>query len=72
MVGCNYQLSIFKIISSYLIYLFTYDKLKKVGEQETHYIHYFHSSQSELTRMERYFTPYYALHVGKVKLASGG
>ncbi|XP_069940786.1 torso-like protein isoform X1 [Cherax quadricarinatus] len=29
------------------------------------------SSQSELTRMERYFTPYFALHVGKVKLASG-
>lgn len=29
------------------------------------------SSQNELTRMERYFTPYYALHVGRVKLASG-
>ncbi|XP_045598839.1 torso-like protein isoform X2 [Procambarus clarkii] len=29
------------------------------------------TSQTELTRMERYFTPYYALHVGKVKLASG-
>ncbi|XP_071524926.1 torso-like protein isoform X2 [Panulirus ornatus] len=29
------------------------------------------NSQSELTQMERYFTPYYALHVGRVKLASG-
>ncbi|XP_042219622.1 torso-like protein isoform X2 [Homarus americanus] len=29
------------------------------------------SSQSELIRMEHYFTPYYALHAGRVKLASG-
>lgn len=31
----------------------------------------FFRSDRELTRMERYFTPYYALHVGRVKLASG-
>ncbi|KAK4306444.1 hypothetical protein Pmani_021740 [Petrolisthes manimaculis] len=29
------------------------------------------SSENELTRMEHYFTPYYALDVGRVKLASG-
>ncbi|XP_066956043.1 torso-like protein isoform X2 [Macrobrachium rosenbergii] len=51
----------------YQVYVFgerTYSELKNNFAQSQ-------SSHAELTRMERYFTPYYALHVGKVKLASG-
>lgn len=51
----------------YQVYVFggrTYGELKAKFAQSQ-------SSQTELTRMERYFTPYFALHVGKVKLASG-
>ncbi|KAK7068937.1 hypothetical protein SK128_008289 [Halocaridina rubra] len=51
----------------YQVYVFgerTYGELKNNFAQSQ-------SSQTELTQMERYFTPYYALHVGRVKLASG-
>ncbi|XP_063595079.1 torso-like protein isoform X1 [Penaeus indicus] len=53
----------------YQVYVFgerTYAELK-----DTFAMSQSSSHQSDLNRMERYFTPYYALHVGKLKLASG-